>query len=58
MARFGGKTAPTLELPLIPLGVECDRFDSTTQAAQRARSQMRKQLGIAKPTATIALSTY
>ena len=46
MSRFGGKTAPTLELPLIPLGVECDRFDSTTQAAQRARSQMRKQLGI------------
>ncbi len=46
LARFGGKSAPALNLPLIPLGVECERFDATTQAAQRARGQMRRSLGI------------
>jgi len=46
LARFGGKSAPILDLPLIPLGVECDRFVAGTPAAQRARNQIRRSLGI------------
>jgi glycosyltransferase involved in cell wall biosynthesis len=46
MARFGGNSAPAMNLPLIPLGVECDQFDATTEAAKRARAQMRRAVGI------------
>src|SRR5690606_37360249 len=45
-ARFGGKEAPKLNTPLIPLGVECDQFDPTTANAKRGRVQIRKALGI------------
>jgi alpha-maltose-1-phosphate synthase len=46
LERFGGKAAPAFNLPLIPLGVDCDALDPATTAAKRARKDMRKSLKV------------
>ena len=45
-ARVGARPVPKLELPVIPLGVDCDRF-AAGQRAAAARAAWRAQLGIA-----------
>ncbi len=42
--RIGAKPSPRLELPVIPLGVDCDRF---SLGADAARAAWRSRLGIA-----------
>ncbi|MEX2200795.1 MAG: glycosyltransferase family 4 protein [Dongiaceae bacterium] len=44
--RFGGKTTPQFNLPLIPLGVDCSALDPTSATAKRARTDIRKSLKI------------
>lgn len=43
--RVGARPSPRLELPVIPLGVDCDRFAS---GAEAARAAWRARLGIAE----------
>jgi len=45
---------PLLQLPVIPLGVHADEFDTTTAAMKRARVRWRQKLGIAESD-TVAL---
>jgi starch synthase len=42
--RLGAKTPATAELPVIPLGVDCDSFDDPRHA--QLRSELRTELGI------------
>lgn len=43
--RLGARGRPNVELPVIPLGVDCDRFPSGDQR-QKARQSWRNSLGI------------
>jgi alpha-maltose-1-phosphate synthase len=43
--RFGGRVRPTLELPVIPLGVDCDAL-APTPTAERTRAGLRRRHGI------------
>jgi len=45
-SRFGAEVRPRVELPVIPLGVDCDVFE-LTQASDTSRAGIRGQLGIA-----------
>ena len=45
-AKFGGRAVSPVELPVIPLGVDCDGLDRPEQAGA-AQAEWRKRLGIA-----------
>ena len=45
--RLGANRRPEVELPVIPLGVDCDHFDSVS-TDEKLRKNIRKELGIAK----------
>ena len=51
--RTGGRPEARLQLPVIPLGIDCDRFDATPHAADAGR-RLREQHGIA-PSDTVIL---
>jgi glycosyltransferase involved in cell wall biosynthesis len=44
--RFGGPARPSAQMPIIPLGVDCDALERTP-AAERGRQELRQKLGIA-----------
>ncbi|MBD1939421.1 glycosyltransferase family 4 protein [Microcoleus sp. FACHB-68] len=44
--RTGSKPVTEIQLPIIPLGVDCDAFPQSSEA-QEIRSRMRQELGIA-----------
>ena len=46
-AKFGGKARSPVQLPIIPLGVECDEF-APSRKTERVRSELRKRFDIAK----------
>lgn len=46
-AKFGGKARSPVQLPIIPLGVECDEFVSSRKT-DRVRAELRKRFHIAK----------
>ncbi len=43
--RFGGPARPSVQMPVIPLGVDCDALERTP-VAERARQTIRQKLGI------------
>jgi len=45
--KFGGHASSPVQLPVIPLGVECDEFAPSPQTDKR-RADLRKRLGIGK----------
>ncbi|MCU0934693.1 MAG: glycosyltransferase family 4 protein [Gammaproteobacteria bacterium] len=44
--RFGGRPPPLPQLPVIPLGIDCDAFPPR-EAAAAGRERLRRELGIA-----------
>lgn len=44
--RIGGKAKQVHQLPIIPLGVDCDQFDPSTKEAQEARKAFRKRFDV------------
>jgi glycosyltransferase involved in cell wall biosynthesis len=46
-SKLGGRARAPLQLPIIPLGVECDEFDATAMT-EKLRNDLRKKFGIGK----------